>query len=342
MLRRLRALPAALLLGLAFLAIALAAAAVVKRALQGPAEFPLPERRPQTPEYAKPLGAAVSLKPAREDDAYRDAFLRTFNSITPENAMKWSIVHPSPGRWEFDEADALVEMAQKTGRRVRGHPLVWDQQLPGWAGEGDVEQKMREHIRTLAARYRGRVDQWDAVNEPLEDDGTMTPNPFQKAMGERWIDIAFETARKADPKAKLFLNEIGAEQGLKFEALLALARRLKDRGVPIDGIGLQGHTDSRDYPRRATFDRALKAIAKLGLKVEITELDVQGAEPKAFAAAAGACAAAPNCTGVTVWGVTDRWSWLGADTEPLPFDAEGEPKPALAALTRPLARDQAK
>ena len=342
MLRRLRALPAAILLGLGFLGIALAVAAVVQRTVGATGEFPLPEHLPKTPEYAKPLGAAVSLKPAQEDDAYRDAFLRTFSSITPENAMKWSVVHPMPDRWEFEEADALVAMAERTGRRVRGHPLVWDQQLPGWAGEGDVEANLRTHIRRLATRYRGRVDQWDAVNEPLENDGTMTPNLFQDAMGERWIDVAFETARKADPKAELFLNEIGAEQGPKFDALIALAKRLKARGVPIDGIGLQGHTDSEDYPRRATFDKALKAIDRLGLKAEITELDVEGAEPKAFAAAASACAAAPNCTGVTVWGVTDRWSWIGADKAPLPFDADGKAKPALAALTRALARDKAK
>ena len=340
MLRRLRALPAAILLGLAFLGIVLAVAAVVQRTAGATGEFPLPEPLPPTPEYAKPLGAAVSLKPAQEDGAYRDAFLRTFSSITPENAMKWSIVHPRPDRWDFGEADALVEMAERTGRRVRGHPLVWDQQLPAWAGRGDVEANLRRHIRRLATRYRGRIDQWDAVNEPLEDDGTLTPNPFHKAMGERWIDIAFETARKADPKAKLFLNEIGAEQGEKFDALIELAGRLKARGVPIDGIGLQGHTDSQDYPRRATFDRALQAIGELGLKAEITELDVEGAEPKAFAAAAGACAAAPNCTGVTVWGVTDRWSWLGEDKTPLPFDAAGDPKPALAALTRALAADK--
>jgi endo-1,4-beta-xylanase len=201
-----------------------------------------------------------------------------------------------------------------------------------------VEANLRTHVRRLATRYRGRVDQWDAVNEPLEDDGTMTPNPFQKALGERWIDLAFRTAHEADPEAKLFLNEIGAEQGRKFAALIALAERLKARGVPIDGIGLQGHTDSRDYPRRATFDKALKAIAALGLKAEITELDVEGAEPEAFAAAAEACAAAANCTGVTVWGVTDRWSWLGAGKTPLPFDAGGKAKPALAALTRPLRR----
>ena len=340
--RRLRALPAAVLLGLAFLGIALAVAGLVKRATDGPAEFPLPDRPAPAPQYAKPLGAALSLEPAQEDDAYRDAYLRTFNSLTPENAMKWAIVHPQPGRWEFDEADALVAMAERTGRRVRGHPLVWDQQLPGWAGEGDVEANLREHVRTLASRYRGRVAQWDAVNEPLEDDGTLTPNPFQKALGERWIDVAFQTARKADPEAKLFLNEIGAEQGDKFAALIALAERLKKRGVPIDGIGLQGHTDSEDYPRRETFDRALRAIDAIGLKAEITELDVEGAEPKAFAAAAEACAAAENCTGVTVWGVTDRWSWIGADKAPLPFDAEGNAKPALATLTRALAPGEAK
>jgi endo-1,4-beta-xylanase len=333
---RLRALPAAILIGLALLGLAAALVAVVLRAVTGPAEFPLPERLPPTPETAKPLGAALSLAPAEKDGAYRDAFLHTFNSITPENAMKWSVVHPRPDVWDFEEADALVDMAVRTKRRVRGHPLVWDQQLPDWAGEDDVEANLRTHIDTLARRYRGRVDQWDAVNEPLEDNGSLTPNPFQKALGEEWIDLAFRTAHAADPKAHLFLNEIGAEQGPKLAALIALAKRLKDRGVPIDGVGLQGHTDSTDFPRRKTFDRALRQIDALGLKAEITELDVEGGAPEAFAAAAGACAAAPNCTGLTVWGVTDRWSWIGADKTPLPFDAKGEPKPdvlrALGAL----------
>lgn len=321
---------------LPLLVVALVAAAAVRRTAGGPDEFPLPERPPQTPRYAKHLGAALSLQPAREDEAYRDAFLRTFSSLTPENAMKWSIVHPQPDRWEFGEADALVEMARRTGRRVRGHPLVWDQQLPAWAGEGDVEARLRTHVRRLAGRYRGRVQQWDAVNEPLEDDGSLTPNVFQKALGERWIDIAFEEARRADPKARLFLNEIGAEQGPKLRALIRLAKRLKERGVPIDGVGLQGHTDSENYPTRDLFAEALAAIDGLGLKAEITELDVEGGEPRAFAAAAEACAAARNCTGVTVWGVTDRWSWIGAGKTPLPFDAKGEPKPALEALLRAL------
>jgi endo-1,4-beta-xylanase len=334
--RRLRALPGAILIGLAVLSIAIAATAVVVRSVTGPATFPLPENAPPAPESSKPLGAALSLKPAQDDPAYRDAFLRTFNSLTPENAMKWSVIHPLPGKWDWEEADALVEMATATRRRVRGHPLVWDQQLPGWAGEGDVEANLRRHIRTLATRYRGRIAQWDAVNEPLEDDGRLTPSVFQKAMGEEWIDVAFDEARKADPEAELFLNEIGAEQGEKFAALIELAKRLKERGVPIDGIGLQGHTDSTGYPRRKTFDAALRAIGELGLKAEITELDVEGGAPQAFAAAAGACAAAENCTGVTVWGVTDRWSWIGADKTPLPFDAAGRPKRAVLDALAPL------
>lgn len=336
MIRRLRALPGAILVGLALLGIALAVAAVIARSLSGPATFPLPERPPSPPDYAKHLGAALSLEPARRDDAYRDAFLRTFSSLTPENAMKWSIVHPRRGTWDFEEADALVEMAQRTKRRVRGHPLVWDQQLPEWAGEGDVAANLREHVRALASRYRGRIAQWDAVNEPLEDDGRLTRNVFQKALGERWIDLAFRTAREADPEARLFLNEIAAERGDKFRALLALARRLQRRGVPIDGIGLQNHTTSDDFPSERVLRRDFAAIAELGLDVEITEMDVEGGSPRAFAAAARACAAAPNCTGVTVWGVTDRWSWIGAATTPLLFDDEGKPKPALRALRGPL------
>lgn len=335
---RLRAIPAGVLLVAAGTFGLLAVLAVLGRAFGGPPEVPLPERIPRPPDYAKPLGAALSLGPAREDEAYLDAFLRTFTSLTPENAMKWEVVHPARGRWNFDEADALVDAAVRTRKRVRGHPLVWDQQLPPYAARGDVETMLREHVRTLVRRYRGRVAQWDVVNEPLEDDGTLTQNPWQRTLGERWIDVAFATARAADPEAQLFLNEIGAERGVKFSALVALARRLRDRGVPIDGIGLQNHTTSGNFPSREVLAEDLAAIGKLGLEAEITEMDVEGASPRAYAAAARACADAPNCTGLTVWGVTDRWSWIGEDKRALPFDAAGRAKPALRALTGPLRR----
>jgi endo-1,4-beta-xylanase len=326
-----RALLAAVLLGLVVIA-------VLDRAVTSAPEVQLPDKPPKPPVYTNPLGAAVSLQPALQDSVYLDVFLRTYSSLTPENAMKWEIVHPAPGRWDFDDADALVDLARRTGRRIRGHPLVWDQQVPEWAGKGNVEKTLRDHVTKLVRRYRGRVAQWDVVNEPLEDDGSLTQSVWQKALGDRWMEVAFQAAHKADPQAELFLNEIAAERGRKFRALLSLGRRLKDAGVPIDGIGLQNHTTSRGYPRREVLEKDFAAIDEIGLDVEITEMDVVGAEPDAYAAAADACAKARNCTGVTVWGVTDRWSWIGAANAPLPFDAEGKPKPALAALTRPLRR----
>ena len=273
---------------------------------------------------AKPLGAAVSQAPLEKDEGYRAA-LRAFSSITPENAMKWEVVHPEPDRWEWGEADALVEAARRGGRRVRGHPLVWDQQLPPWAGREDL----REHVTTLARRYRGDIAQWDVVNEPLTDDGTLKDGPFGD---EGFIGEAFRFAKAADPRAELFLNEIAAERGEKAEGLVALAERLVRADIPIDGIGLQNHATSADFPSRDELVRLMGRFERLGLKVEITELDVEGGEPDAFAAAAGACAAAPNCTGVTVWGVTDQHSWKGMEATATLFDAQGEPKPALRAV----------
>ena len=272
----------------------------------------------------KPLGAAVAQAPLERDDGYRAA-MRAFSSITPENAMKWEVIHPEPDRWEWGEADALVESAARGGRRVRGHPLVWDQQLPDWAGREDL----RAHVDTLVRRYRGRIAQWDVVNEPLRDDGSLKAGPFGD---EGYIAEAFEIARAADPDAKLFLNEIAAERGEKAEGLVALAARLKRAGVPIDGVGLQDHATSADFPSEAELRRLMRRFARLDLDVEITELDVEGGSPDGFAAAARACAAEPNCTGLTVWGVTDQHSWKGAAAMATLFDAKGQPKPALQAV----------
>jgi endo-1,4-beta-xylanase len=314
------------------------------------ASIPIPadlaRKAPAADAYAKPLGAALSGEPAQKDDAYLADLVTTFTSVTPENAMKWEVVEPGDGDFDFEQADAIVTAARRTDKRVRGHPLVWDQQLPAWVRKaGDPEAVLRRHVRTLVKRYRGRVAVWDVVNEPLEDDGSLTVTPFTKAMGERFIDIAFDTAHQADPQAKLFLNEIAAERGPKLDALVALARRLKQRGVPIEGIGLQNHTTVDDPPSRQQLADAFARFADLGLDVEITEMDVvapadadRAKQAEAYAAAAQACAAARACTGLTVWGVTDRWSWLGAGKRPLPFDAQGHAKPALAALRDPLRR----
>jgi endo-1,4-beta-xylanase len=258
-------------------------------------------------------------------------------------------VEPEQGKFDFSEMDAIVRFAQLTHKRVRGHPLLWDQQLPDWVGDLSKEElaaAMDRHITTIAKRYRGKIAEWDVVNEPFDDDGSLTESVFMKKLGAAYIGRAFRTARAADPEATLFLNEIGAEPGVpKNKALYNLVKFLKDRDVPIDGVGLQNHRSDEGYPTREQLLGEFARYRKLGVKVAITEMDVisdsaSGSEGQTFAyqAAAAACVSAPNCTGLTVWGITDEHSWLGADKHPLLYDAGGKPKPAVAALKRILER----
>ena len=298
--------------------------------------------------YVRPLGAAVEAEHAREDGVYRERLITRFTSITPENAMKWSVVQPERGEFRFAEADAIMRFARRTGKRVRGHPLVWDVQLPEWVAEedwsaGELRQVMRAHIRALAGRYRGRIAEWDVVNEPFADDGSWERNVWYRVLGPRWVDYAFRVAHEVDPGARLFLNEIGAERrGPKSRALVRLARRLKRDGVPIDGVGFQFHLNGDYRPSRARMAALLRSARRIGLSAAITEMDVADTgerdQARTYADAARACAAAPNCTGLTVWGVTDRHSWLEPEARPLPFDEDGEPKLALRALLEPLSR----
>lgn len=296
--------------------------------------------------YAKPLGAAVEAGHAHEDAAYRSALITRFTSITPENAMKWSVVQPERGEFDFAAADVLIEFARRAGKRVRGHPLVWDVQLPGWLEDGDwsraeLRRVMRDHIRTLVRRYRDDVDEWDVVNEPLADDGSLADNVWLRTLGPGWVAYAFRVARRADPDAKLFLNEIDAElPGPKSRALLRVARRLKRDGEPIDGVGFQNHTTGNDAPGPDRLRELFREVREIGLSVAITEMDVGATVPsvqaRVYREAAEVCAEAPHCTSLTVWGVTDPHSWLGADAAALPLDAQGEPKPAFEALVGAL------
>jgi endo-1,4-beta-xylanase len=298
--------------------------------------------------YVEPLGAAAEVAHALEDDAYRRLLITRFTSITPENAMKWAVIQPERGEFDFEEADTLVEFARATDKRVRGHPLVWDHQLPEWVEEGDwtaaaLRKVMREHIRALVRRYRGRIDEWDVVNEPLASDGTFERNVWFRTLGPGWVAYAFRVAHRADPQAKLFLNEIDVEKpGPKSRALIALARHLERRGVPIDGIGFQNHTTGKRAPSRARLRTLFRQTGRIGLSAAITEMDVGSTRPKrqaqVYADAAQVCASAPNCTGLTIWGVTDRWSWLDAEARALPFGEDGQAKPAARALVRPLRR----
>ena len=216
------------------------------------------------------------------DEAGRAIALRHFDSITPEDLLKWESVHPEPGRYDFEPADRFVELGRNQGMFVVGHVLVWHQQTPAWVFAGDGASKldrdtalarMKAHIATVVGRYRGRVGGWDVVNEALEDDGTLRKTPWLEAIGGDYLAKAFEYAHEADPAAELYYNEYNLWKPAKREAAIRLVQGLKAKGLRVDGIGEQAHWGVDDPPLEA-IDSALVAIRASGNTPLITELDM--------------------------------------------------------------------
>ena len=320
------------------------------------------------------VGAAIG---SPELPAVQATIPRDFNSITAENAMKWGSLAPTVGNYDFADADAIADFAASAGVRLRGHTLLWRDQLPADLEDtveaaADPAAKLRElideHFSTVVPRYRDVVSVWDVVNEPLQQfTGDLDLNIFGRTLGEAYIDEAFHRVHELDPEAQLVLNEFFFFYGLgtpfegKARGFLNLVKRLLDRGVPVHGVGVQAHFFGLlpglfPLPTRAEFEGFLRALADLGVAVELTELDVsinyfQG-DPDPFARQAefygevvAACMAVPNCTAVTTWGIDDSRTWLDrwelsaplAPHEPLLFDASLEPKPAYFAVRDALA-----
>ena len=234
------------------------------------------------------IGAALNPGQFTERDAREAAIAKAqFDSISPENVLKWESVHPEPGRYDFDLPDKYVAFGEKNHMFIVGHTLVWHHQTPKWVFEDakgnpvDREtllNRMREHIQAVVGRYKGRVHGWDVVNEALEDDGTLLQTPWLKIIGEDYIAKAFEFAHEADPKAELYYNEFSLEDEGKRNGGIELIKKLKAQGVPVTGVGLQGHY-GMDWPSVDQLDATIAAFAKLGVKVMITELDVDVLPP---------------------------------------------------------------
>jgi endo-1,4-beta-xylanase len=234
------------------------------------------------------IGAALNPAQFTERDARDAAIVKAqFDSISPENVLKWESVHPEPGRYDFDLPDKYVAFGEKNHMFIVGHTLVWHHQTPKWVFEDakgnpvDREtllKRMREHIQAVVGRYKGRVNGWDVVNEALNDDGTLRQTPWLKIIGEEYIAKAFEFAHEADPKADLQYNDFSLENEAKRNGAIELIRKLRAQGVPVTGVGLQGHYNI-DWPSVDQLDAAIAAFAKLGVKVMITELDVDVLPP---------------------------------------------------------------
>jgi endo-1,4-beta-xylanase len=270
--------------------------------------------------------------------------------------MKWEVIEPKPGHFDFADADRVVAFAAKHHMRVRGHVLIWHQQNPSWLVNGHYTRAqliaiLRRHILTVVGRYRGRVASWDVVNEVMGDDAHLRQTFWLQHLGPQYIDLAFQFAHEADPAATLYYNEIGAEGlGPKSDAMYAGVKALLARGVPIGGIGFETHLTLDGPP--ADFKDNMERFAKLGLQIAVTEADVRVRMPAdaaklrvqgdAFREALDDCRAVSACRSFTFWGFTDRYSWIpgnqpgyGAATL---LDRQLNPKPAYFAVHDVLAR----
>lgn len=286
------------------------------------------------------IGVALS-QPRLSDAAYATA-AREFNYATAENEMKWNSTQPRRGEFDFSRGDQIVDFAAQSGMKVKGHTLIWYNQLPSWVNAltnpDEVRSVMLNHIQQVMTHYQGKLIAWDVVNEAWSDSGTeLRDTVFQRTLGPSHIDEAFQAARAADPNALLYYNDYGTE-GLsaKANSVYEMVRSMKERGIPIDGVGVQMHTrHGNAYPTVAEFSENIRRIAALGLEVVISEIDVVtcGAEPVAdrlelqrtrYHDLVWACLEQAACKAVTVWGVSDRYSWLNYVGPEVTTCAEGD------------------
>ncbi|HLK00600.1 MAG TPA: endo-1,4-beta-xylanase [Streptosporangiaceae bacterium] len=275
-----------------------------------------------------------------------------FDMVTPGNEMKWDTIEPSNGSYNFGPGDAIVSWARSHGMRVRGHNLVWQNQLPGWVSSlplNQVQQAMESHITTEVSHYRGEVYSWDVVNEPFNGDGSYVNDVFHQAMGSGYIADALRTAHAADPNAQLYINDYNIEGGnAKSNAMYNLVQSLLAQGVPISGVGFESHFILGQVPSDMLAN--IQRFAALGVNVAVTELDDRIQLPATtadlnqqatdYATVAHDCLQVSRCVGVSQWGVGDADSWIpgtfpgwGAATM---YDQNYQPKPAYSAALSAL------
>jgi endo-1,4-beta-xylanase len=302
------------------------------------------------------IGTAVDTDVLAAEPDYRRTIAEQFSTVTPENVMKWQLVEPTRGQYDWAAADGLVAFAKRIHATVRGHTLVWHNQLPDWLAGGTFTPKelralLRKHIADEVGHFRGRIWHWDVVNEAFNEDGTLRDTIWRTNLGDDYIADAFRWARRADGEAKLYLNDYNVEGlGPKSDGLYNLVKRLRAEGVPIDGVGIQGHLGIQ-YGFPDSVAQNVKRFADLGVDVAFTEVDVRMPLPVTdeklqtqadyYSGLLQGCLASPRCVSFTVWGFTDAHSWV-----PGFFDGEGaaclydenlQPKPAYFAVRDDLA-----
>ncbi|WP_029281837.1 endo-1,4-beta-xylanase [Pedobacter sp. R20-19] len=314
-----------------------------------------------------PIGVAVAVKNLQGDEA--QLIKKQFNSITAENAMKMASIQPKEGVFYWKDADSIVSFAQRNDIKVRGHNLCWHEQTPDWFFKDNdgkevtkavLLQRLKTHITAIVSRYKGKIYAWDVINEAIDDDPNkyLRNSKWYQICGEDFISKAFEYAHEADPDVKLFYNDYNTERPEKWEHIYKLLKSLKDKGVPIDGVGLQAHWSVVE-PTEVELRSAIERYSSLGLKIQFTELDIsiypwekmkrarrpdesdaftpelEKAQMEKYAMVFKVFRAYKNViTNVTFWNISDRYSWLdnypvtGRKNYPLLFDQHLQPKKA--------------
>lgn len=319
-----------------------------------------------------PMGTAVGSSPLQSNYVYQGIVLTDYNSLTADWEMKFAEVEPEQGQYNYVPGDYIVSFAAQHHMRMHGHNLVWHQALPAWVlnFQGDSlawENLFKTHIQSEATHYKGEVASWDVVNEALRDDngqlrnqditpGDGTGSIWRQHLGPDYVARAFIYAHEADPNALLFYNDYGQEWGgVKLDSMISMVTALKNRGIPISGIGMQTHIDIN--VDTAGISNALRRLAATGLLVHISELDISvnpGGNPNAVFTSAlqlqqaalyqfvaqsyRANVPAAQRFGITTWEFSDHDSWIMPTYNrrdwPLPFDSSYLKKPAYFGLLK--------
>ncbi|KAF3113809.1 hypothetical protein TWF706_009180 [Orbilia oligospora] len=291
----------------------------------------------------KYVGFAADGSGQFNDATFSNIFRTEAGSLTPENSMKWESIEPNQGSYNWGTADALVNFAQANGKQVRGHTLLWHSQLPQWVkninNKATLTTVIQNHAAAVAGRYKGKIYAWDVANEVVADGGGMRSSVFSQVFGDwTFLDVVFKAAKAADPNAKLCLNDYNINfTGAKLNTFIQVVKDLKSRGVPVDCVGTQTHTGVGDSSI-ANYKNTLTMLAGTGCEVQITELDI--AFPSTASSSAllnqqsndyktivAACMGTSACTGITIWGVSDKNTWI-TGRHPLLWDENFQKKAA--------------
>jgi len=321
------------------------------------------------------IGAAI-MPDYLDETEYAATVAREFNMIVPENHLKWSFVHPEKNLYDFSGADKIVQFATKKGMKVRGHTLVWHQSIPYWLVsfcdnpedakvpfcKNELEIILRDHIKTVVKRYKGKIQYWDVVNEAFTDHADsreLRKSFWYNILGKDYIEKAFRWAHEADEKAKLFINDFNiAERNSKSDVLYEMIKDFKTKGVPIDGVGFQLHLETSKNPNFDNIEVNVKRFIDLGLEVQFTETDVviEGEltkeklelQAEIYRDIINLALKYPEITAFITWGVTDKYSWLPSYAAEvlnsktpygsgLLFDEHYKRKPAYYAVKKALS-----